>query len=64
MKYIVPIKEIHTQNVFIEAETEEEALEKVMDGQGDYEEDEHGKPITSFESTLPASEWGKPERAS
>lgn len=37
MKYIVRIREIHLQGVEVEAESIEEALEKVAAGEGDYD---------------------------
>ena len=35
-KYIVGMREIHIQNVEIEAESPEEAIERVADGEGDF----------------------------
>jgi len=36
MKYIVLVKEIHLQQVLVQAKDEKEAIEKVVDGDGDY----------------------------
>ena len=36
--YLVIVKEIHMQNVFVKADTKEDAIEKVLDGDGDYDE--------------------------
>jgi len=39
MKFIVSIREVHIQAVEIEADTKEEAVEKVKEGEGEYLED-------------------------
>jgi hypothetical protein len=36
VKYIVQIREVHIQEVLIEAESEQEAINKVADGDGQY----------------------------
>lgn len=51
MKYLVYVKEIHTQIVAIEATSEAEALEKVREGDGEY------ASSTVCEETLDTDEW-------
>lgn len=45
-------KEIHIQPVYIEADTEQQAIRLVADGNGDYEESE-----MYYQSTVDPLEW-------
>ncbi len=50
MKFLVKMKEVHTQVVEIEADTEKQALDRVEEGEGEYGELE-------YDHTLDTSEW-------
>jgi hypothetical protein len=39
MKFHVMIREVHVQTVEVEAESEQKAIEKVQEGEGEYLED-------------------------
>lgn len=51
MKFVVGVKEVHTQYVTVEAETVEEAVKLVEDGKGE----EASK--TKYEYALPVDKW-------
>ena len=51
MKYIVNVREVHIQMVEIEAATEEEALDKVRGGEGNYID-----PL-EYSHTLDSDHW-------
>ncbi len=51
MKFLVTIKEVHEQIVEIEADNEQQAVEQVAEGEGDYRDD------TEYMYTLDPDEW-------
>ena len=51
MKYIVLVKEIHTQKVVIEANSKEEAVMRVREGEGDFRHE------TQYVSTMEPDTW-------
>lgn len=51
-RFIVSVKEVYIQPVSIEAESVEDALRKVKDGDGEYLEDQH-----EYCYSLPFDEW-------
>jgi hypothetical protein len=55
MKYIVTIKEIHAQRVFVEADSAEEAV--AMAAEGSHETDAEGNYVTEYVSTMDSSLW-------
>ena len=55
--YLVIVKEIHMQNVFVKADTKEDAIEKVLDGEGDYDEG------TEYLDTLGMNTWAVKEHS-
>jgi|TARA_R110000737_G_scaffold133914_1_gene165346 hypothetical protein len=55
MQYIVLVKEIHIQQVLVDAKDKEEAIEKVVDGDGDY------LSGTDSLETLDTEEWSVKE---
>tara|TARA_Y100000593_G_scaffold35861_1_gene69997 strand:- start:13 stop:186 length:174 start_codon:yes stop_codon:yes gene_type:complete len=50
-RYIVTIKEVHAQEIVVSAVSEEQALAKAQDGDGDYANG------TSFEYSLDRDSW-------
>jgi hypothetical protein len=50
-KYIVAVKEVHSQFISVEAENEEDAVRVVLKGEGDYDDG------TEFVETLPKETW-------
>ena len=55
-RYVVTVKEIHWQDVFVEAENELEALAKVKEGEGDYYD------ASDYIETLPIEDWTVSEK--
>lgn len=52
MKFLVTTREVHKQVIEIEAEDERQAVERVLEGEGDFEEHE-----AEYDYTLDSDEW-------
>ena len=50
-RYTVTIKEVHEQDIFVSANTEEEAVSKAREGVGDYVDG------TRFQYTIDEENW-------
>lgn len=51
MKYLVRVREIHVQSVFIEADSEDDARNKALEGEGEY----IGGPV--YSETIDMGKW-------